>query len=299
MAPRKKAQKKIAADRPTGWDTTDDHEIARRVARAQKEAFRINKACAGDSIFCEWIVAGEKNRPYQVEIRSLDLNVNSCGCTDFQINGLGTCKHIEAVLLKVGNRRRRKEEPESPNVEIYLDGRNNQVQVIFPTGMRANKRIRQLVAGFFDESGCLRGDPLQSIASLKKQLARETPHVCRQLRISSHLEDRSQQWRQSADQREARRLFERDLKQGRSSLDVVKQPLYPYQQEGMMHLAFTGRALLADEMGLGKTVQAIAGSELLNRLHPLDRDRSWSVLRKCSPSQFHRRHRSSVYLRAF
>ena len=43
-------------------------------------------------------------------------------------------------------------------------------------------------------------------------------------------------------------------------------PLYPYQREGMLHLAFTGRALLADEMGLGKTIQAIAACALLHRL---------------------------------
>ena len=37
----------------------------------------------------------------------------------------------------------------------------------------------------------------------------------------------------------------------------------PYQREGMLHLAFTERALLADEMGLGKTIQAIAACALL------------------------------------
>jgi hypothetical protein len=43
-------------------------------------------------------------------------------------------------------------------------------------------------------------------------------------------------------------------------------PLFPYQREGMLHLAFTERALLADEMGLGKTIQAIAACSLLHRL---------------------------------
>jgi superfamily II DNA or RNA helicase len=43
-------------------------------------------------------------------------------------------------------------------------------------------------------------------------------------------------------------------------------PLFPYQRDGMLHLAFTERALLADEMGLGKTIQAIAACALLHRL---------------------------------
>jgi hypothetical protein len=46
----------------------------------------------------------------------------------------------------------------------------------------------------------------------------------------------------------------------------TRVPLFPYQREGMLHLAFNERALLADEMGLGKTIQAIAASALLHRL---------------------------------
>jgi superfamily II DNA or RNA helicase len=47
--------------------------------------------------------------------------------------------------------------------------------------------------------------------------------------------------------------------------------LFPYQREGMLHLAFTERALLADEMGLGKTIQAIAACALLKRLGRAER----------------------------
>ncbi|MGH8586384.1 MAG: DEAD/DEAH box helicase, partial [Gammaproteobacteria bacterium] len=48
-------------------------------------------------------------------------------------------------------------------------------------------------------------------------------------------------------------------------------PLFPYQREGMLHLAFNERALLADEMGLGKTIQAIAACALLHRLGQAER----------------------------
>jgi SNF2 family DNA or RNA helicase len=46
----------------------------------------------------------------------------------------------------------------------------------------------------------------------------------------------------------------------------TRAPLFPYQREGMLHLAFNERALLADEMGLGKTIQAIAACALLHRI---------------------------------
>ena len=89
--------------------------------------------------------------------------------------------------------------------------------------------------------------------------------VRRKIRISTELSV----WLEMLDRREqqirSRRHFETKAASGKVSLDLVKQTLYPYQQEGMLHLAFTGRALLADEMGLGKTVQAIAACELLRR----------------------------------
>ncbi|MCY4005661.1 MAG: DEAD/DEAH box helicase [Rhodobacteraceae bacterium] len=50
---------------------------------------------------------------------------------------------------------------------------------------------------------------------------------------------------------------------GQHSLDVLNFPLYPYQRDGVRHLALGERRLLADEMGLGKTVQALGASQLL------------------------------------
>jgi superfamily II DNA or RNA helicase len=54
-----------------------------------------------------------------------------------------------------------------------------------------------------------------------------------------------------------------DARTGRLGLDVLSVPLFPYQRDGVIHLASQGRALLADDMGLGKTVQAIAACQLL------------------------------------
>jgi hypothetical protein len=56
------------------------------------------------------------------------------------------------------------------------------------------------------------------------------------------------------------------VQRGEWPAQETKVPLFPYQREGMLHLAFTERALLADEMGLGKTIQAIAACALLHRL---------------------------------
>ena len=63
-----------------------------------------------------------------------------------------------------------------------------------------------------------------------------------------------------------RRDYEAKVHSGEWPPHETLVPLYPYQRDGMLHLAFTERALLADEMGLGKTIQAIAACALLHRL---------------------------------
>src|SRR5207249_9999101 len=64
----------------------------------------------------------------------------------------------------------------------------------------------------------------------------------------------------------SRREYEAGVAKGTHPEHVTRSPLFPYQREGMLHLAFSERALLADEMGLGKTIQAIAACALLQHL---------------------------------
>ena len=77
-------------------------------------------------------------------------------------------------------------------------------------------------------------------------------------------------WLQARQQIEERKVllreYEQKVQSGEWPAQETLAPLYPYQREGMLHLAFKERALLADEMGLGKTIQAIAACALLQRL---------------------------------
>ena len=72
--------------------------------------------------------------------------------------------------------------------------------------------------------------------------------------------------RRAAERVTLRREYEAKVQSGEWPTHETLVPLFPYQREGMLHLAFTERALLADEMGLGKTIQAIAACVLLHRL---------------------------------
>jgi len=150
----------------------------------------------------------------------------------------------------------------SPYIEIFLDRRDHQIRIGWPKVGQRRSKARYLLSPFFRDDEILAGDPLDRLPAMQRAIDASHAAVRRKIRISTELSV----WLEMLDRREqqirSRQHFETEAASGKVSLDLVKQTLYPYQQEGMLHLAFTGRALLADEMGLGKTVQAIAACEL-------------------------------------
>src|SRR5687767_14316396 len=80
------------------WRTTDTDEINKRRLRAQAELLRVVETGGAHPIFANFRVSSGSGMSYCVEIRSLRDHLYFCTCVDFRINGLGTCKHVEAVL---------------------------------------------------------------------------------------------------------------------------------------------------------------------------------------------------------
>ncbi len=274
--PSKDTKPKKPVLRLQGWRSTDEEEIERRRQRAATEPLTIEPIESAHPVFGSFRVSSDVGSSYEVEIRSLTDPDNSCGCPDFQVNGLGTCKHVEAVLARVrtpkivrgGGRG-------ETRIEVFLRraGERPEVRAQWPGGPVGFRRTGAfaLVDRFFFPSGALRGDPLTLLPELARALTAAPPRVRERIRLSRHLlpwvEDESRR----AARGTARERFLAEVEAGRETLDLVKLPLFPYQREGMLHLAFTERALLADEMGLGKTVQAIAACALLRKLRNVER----------------------------
>src|SRR6266581_4146290 len=107
------------------WRTTDLDEINRRKARAQTEEFRVANADPRHPIFSNFRIASGSGLTYSVEIRDLRQPQFACDCVDFRINGLGTCKHVESVLLHLEARFRRlfasARQKGSTRIEIIVD----------------------------------------------------------------------------------------------------------------------------------------------------------------------------------
>ncbi len=89
------------------WRTTDEDEIARRRLRARTEPFQIRNCDPAHPIFSNFNVKSGSGLTYSVEVRDLRQRQFACDCVDFRINGLGTCKHVEAVLLHLEARFKR------------------------------------------------------------------------------------------------------------------------------------------------------------------------------------------------
>lgn len=240
------------------WRTTDQDEINRRKLRARQESFRIRSADKLQPVFSNFHVTSASGMDYQVEIRDLRQRQFSCNCVDFRINGLGTCKHAEAVLnhleAVVPKAFRQALQKDSDRVDIVPDIELRSIK----TERNLDKLPRHLCR-YFDAAGhCAPADSREALAVLHKApgIARVSQDVAPWLETLDRMEERKR----------LRRDYEQKVQSGEYPQHETKTPLFPYQREGMLHLAFTERALLADEMGLGKTIQAIAASALLHRI---------------------------------
>ncbi len=279
MTAKKKTKKRSNKKRTTpsfqGWRTSDQDEIERRRQRGAVEPYRIETLVNEYPFYGDYRVHSSNGGGYEVEIRSLAEPLNACGCPDHAVNRLGTCKHIEAVLHKLAKGKKRLFQTatvqNSPLVEIFLDRRDQKIKILWPQRSRPRSKLRQHLGPFFSTDGSLLDDAAVAFPLLRRKIT-DAPKVLRdKVRISQQIEPWLDRVTNLNQRHKARQIFDKDVAAGKRSPEMINVPLYPYQQQGVYHLAFTERALLADEMGLGKTVQAIAASELLRRLRGVQR----------------------------
>lgn len=254
--------------------TTDDEELQLRKQRGLKESMEIIPTETYSYPFDNYLVRSDTGIDYTVELRSLDNPHNSCSCPDFQVNALGTCKHIEKLLYSLNKKKKSLQLPidNSPLVEVFLNlSENEEVTIAWPEGMEENSSLKTLLAPYFSQDCTLIPDPVSGLASIEHALSGASEEVRNKIRLSMHLMTKIQTHQENNSRELSREQFMDEVKAGKRSLQMLTATLYPYQEEGMLHLAFKGRALLADEMGLGKTIQAIGACELLRRLHGIQR----------------------------
>lgn len=265
--------KKKTAEFTQGWLTTDEQEIKRRQLRGETEVFNINLLENEIPPFGTYRVQSTGGFPYEVEIRSLTSRENSCGCPDFSVNGLGTCKHIEGVLhhLKKKHDWKKLSQLKPSWMEVYLDNSDSAKLKLWNSELLAQHKEIVSTLNLQISSSNIIEYPNKMFPSIKEGLENAPKAIREKIRLSRFIEPWLDKNKRQEEKAANKQQFLDKVARGEESFDVLNVPLYPYQQEGMLHLVFNERALLADEMGLGKTIQAIAACVLLRKLKGIKR----------------------------
>src|SRR5207249_10729984 len=142
-----------------------EEQIAERRMRARKETFKIEPQ--GRAVFGDYqVFSPSSKRLYRVALRGVGLFDNYCACPDYGVNTLGTCKHIEAVLLHARSRFGCKLDQvryQRKHTTIYLDYRDPaRVRIISPA--KVSPELLALKEEFFDAEGFLKPHQMDRFA---------------------------------------------------------------------------------------------------------------------------------------
>lgn len=246
--------------------TIDQWQKELRKQIAQEQPFEITHIAGEHQIFTDYTVRGPlSDTAYKVAIRSPGRGLNFCECMDFKTNGLGTCKHIEAVLVGLSKNKtlaKLLSEQFTPSYSSlflnYLPTRHISIRI----GTENSIAFEKLAKEYCDKNKTLLPKMYDKIEILLAKAAK----------ISSNFRcyDDAMDFIITIREKEKRgRLIDKLFPEGAKSTAfarLIKTTLYPYQREGILFAVAGGRCLIADDMGLGKTIEAIGACELLKKV---------------------------------
>ncbi len=241
--------------------TIDEWQLALRKQYAINNSFGIENLKT-HPVFSNFNVTNpHTHNTYKVAIRSIDNTMNYCECYDFKTNSLGTCKHIESVLLKLkknkSNTSLLNKKYTTSYSSIYLKY-SGQRKVMFRIGTENTPEFEKLVKKYFDASLTLLPEVVDQFEKILLECHAIHPEFrCYPDALDFIIEIREKHKRSNY-------INEKYVK-GNGFDQLLKVQLFPYQQEGIVFAATIGKALIADDMGLGKTIQAIAAAELMKK----------------------------------
>jgi superfamily II DNA or RNA helicase len=246
-----------------------EEQISARQLRARKAIQSILTGPVGQA-YGDYAVKSASGREYRVAMRGPSLFENFCSCADFAMNTLGTCKHIEALLLRLHRRFGRsfdRQQYQRTRASLSLHyGETLNVRLRLPP--QPSSDLQKIVSEYFDSDGFLRKANLCRFEEVLEKLRAVDETAV----VYSDVLDFIDRENELASGLEDERRYLAQLRKGKRPLEgLLKVPLFPYQIRGAVFAACRGRVILADDMGLGKTIQAIAGAELLRRRRGLER----------------------------
>ncbi|HEY3456030.1 MAG TPA: DEAD/DEAH box helicase [Bryobacteraceae bacterium] len=246
-----------------------EQQIAERRERAAAAIAKVLERPSGEP-YGDYRINSASGKTYRVAMRGPGLFENYCSCPDFAINTLGTCKHIEALLLRLGKRygstlERRKFARARASISLQY-GDTIAVRLRLPAD--PSPALRKLAEEYFSPAGLLRLEHYRSFDRVIEAFRQADLDAVVYSDVLEYLDRENE----LADGLDLERQLVAKLRRGRNPLNgILKAKLLPYQERGAIFAACRGRVILADDMGLGKTVQALAATEMLRRRRGIQR----------------------------
>lgn len=251
--------------------TLDQWQYALRKQFAASQDFKIENL-EEEPVFSDYSVYNPiTQNTYKVAIRSnpkeieQGVNFNFCSCYDFKTNGLGTCKHIESVIINISKKRQlksiyTKQSYQPAYSSVYLKYSPEGRVVMLRLGTENYEKIKTLSSKYFNKDGSIKTSAYSVFDEFLLAARKLNPTFrCYEDALSYIFEIREKNKRKTWVSENLESLQNQKLS------DYINAELHPYQKEGVLFAVKMGRVLIADEMGLGKTLQAIAAAEVLKK----------------------------------
>jgi len=266
---RKKPKNQVSPLKRPEHLSLEEWQIALRRQIGQDSSLRL-KNMGNHPVFSDFEVRNVKtSKAYRVAIRGEMLGINYCSCPDFEVNTLGTCKHVEGVLSKLRKDKTAREALKKPFVSDHSSVTLRyglQRRVYLSLGRSASLELKEIAPHYFDVEGYLTPEGfnrfnvfMEAVKTLKDEVRFHPDAMAFVAKV------------RDAEHQRMRITKTASKEDGKFWRNLIKTDLYPYQKEGVLFAAKAGRCLIADEMGLGKTLQAIAAAELMARVYGIEK----------------------------
>ncbi len=267
---KKTAEPKVSRTQRPAHMSLEEWQAALRRQFGREQKFQLKNV--GDRpAFSDFLVTNpESRRTYRVCVRGTTAADCSCSCPDFATNTLGTCKHVEFTLAKLGRAKVSAAELRAgyapAHGEVFLRY-GSQRRVCYRPPAEENAPLARLAAKFFAPDGALKPEAVPKFDEFLSGAAKHDPD----LRATDDALAFLAELRDAAERRAKVAATFPHGPRSKALDSLLKVPLYDYQREGVLFAARAGRCLIGDEMGLGKTAQALGAAEAMAQLYGVER----------------------------
>ncbi len=231
-----------------GQAYTREGMIKRVLAERKEKAGKANyKVAFADNIYGEHTLVNEKGVKYKVTLRDFKNKTGYINNPDCRTNKLGTTKHIMFLFEKLLSNKKlfKRLDKTYPFIEIYLDPLND-YRITWHYPHQVDADMNTLIKKYFGKKNYVEDKAVKDFLLFIRDAA-----DFHKILIRPEVEEKVKR----AWDNELLDVQKRDTK---LDFSLMKVPLFPYQQEGVLFATFREGAIIADEMGLGKTIQAVA-----------------------------------------